>query len=30
MLAFRVAAPALLVDLGKLEELRQIAISTKA
>ena len=27
MLAFRVAAPALLVDLGKLEELRQIAIS---
>jgi aerobic carbon-monoxide dehydrogenase medium subunit len=27
MLAFRVAAPALLVDLGKLTELRRIAIS---
>jgi len=29
MLAFRVAAPALLVDLRKLEELRQIAISAR-
>ncbi len=27
MLAFRVAAPTLLVDLGKVEELRQIRIS---
>jgi carbon-monoxide dehydrogenase medium subunit len=29
MLAFRVASPALIVDLGQLTELRQIAISSE-